>query len=188
MPWNKPEVEGNRCEASRSDRPRIPLVRETDRSWESCRRSSGRRLPRPRWLRTRTALCSSRWSPIPLDQPLARRACACAGLAHSAPRSRTWSRRPPTVPEGSRAYGLGALRRELQRLSQAREGTRNHQLNTASFNMGRLVAAGAICEQEAAAALIEQGQRIGLGATECERTVASGISAGMEQPRELGPG
>jgi hypothetical protein len=93
--------------------------------------------------------------------------------------------RPRTVPEGSRAYGLGALRRELQRLSQARDGTRNHQLNTASFNMGRLVAAGAICEQEAAAALIEQGQRIGLEATECERTVASGISAGMEQPRGI---
>jgi hypothetical protein len=36
--------------------------------------------------------------------------------------------------------------------------------------MGRLVAAGALCEQEAAAALIEQGQRIGLGPTECERT------------------
>ena len=88
--------------------------------------------------------------------------------------------RPRTVPEGSRAYGLGALRRELQRLSQAREGTRNHQLNTASFNMGRLVAVGALCEQEAAAALIEQGQRIGLGATECERTVASGLSAGIE--------
>jgi hypothetical protein len=44
--------------------------------------------------------------------------------------------------------------------------------------MGRLVAAGAICEQEAAAALIEEAQRIGLGATECERTVASGISEG----------
>jgi hypothetical protein len=93
--------------------------------------------------------------------------------------------RPTTVPEGSRAYGLGALRRELQRLSQAKEGTRNHQLNTASFNMGRLVTAGAICEQEAAAALIEQGQRIGLGATECERTVASGLAAGMENPRSL---
>jgi hypothetical protein len=51
--------------------------------------------------------------------------------------------------------------------------------------MGRLVAAGAICEQEAAAALIEQGQRIGLEATECERTVASGLSAGMEQPKGI---
>jgi hypothetical protein len=46
--------------------------------------------------------------------------------------------------------------------------------------MGRLVAVGALCEQEAAAALIEQGQRIGLGPTECERTVASGLSAGIE--------
>jgi hypothetical protein len=87
-----------------------------------------------------------------------------------------------------RAYGLGALRRVPQRLSQAREGTRNHQLNTASFNMGRLVAAGAIYEQEAADALIEQGQRIGRGATGCERTVASGLSEGMEQPRGLGIG
>jgi hypothetical protein len=51
--------------------------------------------------------------------------------------------------------------------------------------MGRLVAAGAICEQEAAAALIEQGHRIGLGGTECERTVASGMTAGMEQPRAM---
>jgi Bifunctional DNA primase/polymerase, N-terminal len=93
--------------------------------------------------------------------------------------------RSRTVPEESRAYGLGALRRELQRLSQTKEGARNHQLNVASFNMGRLVAAGAICEQEAAAALIEQGQRIGLGTSECERTVASGLSAGMESPRTL---
>ena len=46
--------------------------------------------------------------------------------------------------------------------------------------MGRLLAAGALCEQKAAAALIEQGQRIGLGPTECERTVASGLSAGIE--------
>jgi len=46
--------------------------------------------------------------------------------------------------------------------------------------MGWLVAAGALCEQKAAAALIEQGQRIGLGPTECERTVASGLSAGTE--------
>jgi hypothetical protein len=94
--------------------------------------------------------------------------------------------RPRAVPEGSRAYGLGALGRELQRLSQTREGSRNHQLNVASFNMGRLVAAGDIDETEAASALIEQGQRIGLGATEYERTVASGLGAGMQQPRGLG--
>jgi hypothetical protein len=83
----------------------------------------------------------------------------------------------------SRAYGVGALRRELQRLSLAKEGTRNHQLNVSSFNMGRLVAAGGIDERHVANALIEEGQRIGLGATECERTVASGMTAGMECSR-----
>jgi hypothetical protein len=94
----------------------------------------------------------------------------------------------PAAPElvRSRAYGAGALRRELQRLSQAMEGSRNDRLNIASFNMGRLVAAGAIDEQEVAAALIEQGQRIGLGAIECERTVASGPTAGMRRLPALG--
>ena len=87
---------------------------------------------------------------------------------------------PGAELQRSRAYGAGALRRELQRLALAKEGTRNHQLNVSSFNMGRLVAAGAIDEQEVAAALIKEGKRIGLGTTECERTVVSGMTAGME--------
>jgi hypothetical protein len=87
---------------------------------------------------------------------------------------------PNAELQRSRAYGVGALRRELQRLALAKEGTRNYQLNVSSFNMGRLVAAGAIDEQEVAAALIEEGKRIGLGTTECDRTVTSGMTAGME--------
>jgi len=51
--------------------------------------------------------------------------------------------------------------------------------------MGRLVAAGAIDEQEVAAALIEEGKRIGLRTTECERTVTSGMTAGMECSRSV---
>ena len=90
---------------------------------------------------------------------------------------------PGAELQRSRAYGAGALRRELQRLALAKEGTRNHQLNVSSFNMGRLVAAGAIDEQEVAAALIKEGKRIGLGTTECERTVTSGMTAGMECSR-----
>ena len=70
---------------------------------------------------------------------------------------------PQWCSRGPGPTDLARYAESLQRLSQAREGTRNHQLNTASFNMGRLVAAGAIEEREAAAALIEQGQRIGLG-------------------------
>ena len=92
---------------------------------------------------------------------------------------------PRAELQRSRAYGAGALRRELQRLSLAKEGARNHQLNVSSFNMGRLVAAGAIEEEEVAAALIEEGRRIGLGMIECERTVASGMTAGMKCSRSV---
>jgi hypothetical protein len=83
------------------------------------------------------------------------------------------------------AYGRAALRRELERLSQATEGTRNHSLNKAAFALGQLVATGALDEEETAATLIAEGQLLGLGVLECERTVASGMTAGMEQPRGL---
>jgi hypothetical protein len=49
----------------------------------------------------------------------------------------------------------------------------------------RCCAVGALDHHETAAALIEQGEALGLTAIECERTVASGLAAGMEQPRSL---
>jgi hypothetical protein len=82
------------------------------------------------------------------------------------------------------AYGRVALRRELARLSQAIEGTRNDCLNKAAFTLGQLVAIGALDEDETATTLIAEGQLLGLGVTETERTVLSGLRAGMEQPRE----
>jgi hypothetical protein len=94
--------------------------------------------------------------------------------------------RPRAVPGGPEPTDLERCAESFSGSPQTREGSRNHQLNVASFNMGRLVAAGDIDETEAASALIEQGQRIGLGATECERTVASGLGAGMQQPRGFG--
>jgi len=51
-----------------------------------------------------------------------------------------------------------------------------------------LVATGALSEDETAAALIATGQGLGLGERECERTVASGLTAGMELPRTLALG
>ena len=85
----------------------------------------------------------------------------------------------------SSAYGQAALRRELERLAQTQNGTRNDQLNKAAFSLGQLVASGALNETETTAALIQAGQDLGLGLNECERTVASGLSAGMEQPRSF---
>jgi len=88
----------------------------------------------------------------------------------------------------SSAYGQAALRRELERLAQTQNGTRNDQLNKAAFSLGQLVASGALNETETTAALIQAGQDLGLGLNECERTVASGLTAGMEQPRGLSIG
>jgi len=95
-----------------------------------CGRSSGRRLPGPKWLCTRTALCPSRGSPIPVDQPLARRACARAGLAHSAPCLRTSA---STAPNGAR--GVQGLRtwRATPRASAALPGKGRHPQSPAQY-------------------------------------------------------
>jgi hypothetical protein len=92
------------------------------------------------------------------------------------------------VPVGPRttAYGCAALRRALERLAQAPSGTRNDSLNRAAFALGQLVAA--LDEVETTAALTQAGQDLGLGLTECERTLASGLSAGMEQSRGMAIG
>jgi hypothetical protein len=82
-------------------------------------------------------------------------------------------------------YGRAALRHELERLSQAVPGTRNDSLNRASFALGQLVAASALDKDEATAALTAEGQRLGLGLREVERTVASGMTAEMQRPRGL---
>jgi hypothetical protein len=66
-----------------------------------------------------------------------------------------------------------------------KEGTRNNQLNASSFALGQLIADGALDRDETAAALIAEGQRLGLGQRECERTVTSGMTAGMTQPRGI---
>jgi hypothetical protein len=47
------------------------------------------------------------------------------------------------------------------------------------------VASGALEEGPTAEAFLDAGLRLGLGERECERTIASGLSAGMEQPRVL---
>ena len=86
--------------------------------------------------------------------------------------------RPPRPGPRTSAYGRAALRHELERLAQAKEGTRNDQLNRCSFSLGQLVALGEIDEQETASALIAEGLLLGLGVKECERTVASGLTAG----------
>jgi hypothetical protein len=63
--------------------------------------------------------------------------------------------------------------------------TRIERLTYRRSASARCCAVGALDHHETAAALIEQGEALGLTAMECERTVASGLAAGMEQPRSL---
>jgi hypothetical protein len=102
-------------------------------------------------------------------------------------RTRELPVRAADFPVGPRttAYGRAALRRELESLSRAQPGTRNDHLNRAAFALGQLVGSGVLEEQQTAAELQVTGLALGLGERECERTIASGLNAGMEAPRSL---
>lgn len=90
---------------------------------------------------------------------------------------------PP--PEALSRYGTAALDRELADLARAVEGTRNDSLNRAAFKLGQLVGAGALDAEQVADRLEEVGTRLGLGPAEVRRTIASGLTAGVEHPRSV---
>jgi hypothetical protein len=124
-----------------------------------------------------------------------------SSVVDASPESKCDERMPTPVPKRDRgregkcqsgcgsgratAYGRAALRRELDELGQAVQGTRNDSLNRAAFALGQLVASGALEEGSTADALLDAGLRLGLGERECERTIASGMGAGMDTPRSL---
>ncbi len=82
------------------------------------------------------------------------------------------------------AYAEAALDGELEILASTREGARNHQLNASAFALGQMVGAGWLAEAEVRAELREAALKNGLGEHEVEATLASGLAAGMSQPRE----
>ncbi len=92
------------------------------------------------------------------------------------------ARVPVDAVRGTR-YAVGALRRQLSELLDAKEGTRNDTLNKSAFVIGQLVGAGVLDREGAAAVLEDAGQRIGLSPGEVRRSVASGLGAGARCPR-----
>ncbi len=92
---------------------------------------------------------------------------------------------PATLPRhaGRTGYGAAALERELGRLALATEGTRNQQLNASAHSLGQLVAAEQLDAKEVVVALLAVGRQIGLTDQECERTIESGMRAGIRRPR-----
>jgi hypothetical protein len=79
----------------------------------------------------------------------------------------------------STAYGIAALRAEIDILLRTPVGRRNDQLNRAAFRVGQLIAAGQLAGSHARQQLEVAGSWIGLETRETRRTAKSGIEAGM---------
>lgn len=92
---------------------------------------------------------------------------------------------PADPPDNVERYVAAAVTAELRNVEDAAEGTRNDQLNRASFNVAQFVAVGAVPDDWARSQLEARAVNAGLSATEARRTIESGFRAGLAHPREL---
>lgn len=83
------------------------------------------------------------------------------------------------------AYASVALERELVKLSECGNGTRNKQLNESALKLGHIIGAGWINETTVEHALLTTAMAIGLPKHEAIATINSGISAGRKEPTVL---
>lgn len=102
----------------------------------------------------------------------------------SPPQREASAERPPIRLDAS-AYARAALAGECAAVAGTAEGSRNHRLNRAAFAAGTLVGAGALDSAAATEALVNAALRSGLPESEARRTIASGLAAGVERPRQL---
>jgi hypothetical protein len=91
---------------------------------------------------------------------------------------------PDISLQGTTAYGQRALEQEITAVTLAVEGTRNDTLNTASFALGQLVSGGEIDHHDAYASLTAAARAAGLPQAESQKTIASGFTAGLAEPRQ----
>lgn len=96
-----------------------------------------------------------------------------------APRQRT----SETAPVDK--YVASAVDREIGRVTAADEGTRNGTLNEAAFSLGQFVGAGQATKSEVERRLLMAATRSGLPEREARATIESGLTAGIQQPRDL---
>ncbi len=90
---------------------------------------------------------------------------------------------PATVSPGSGTpYGRQAMTNVLQRLAGTPNGSRNHGLNRAAFDLGQLIASGHLTESEVRQRLYGTARAMGLEPLETRKTLESGMAAGLLQP------
>jgi hypothetical protein len=94
---------------------------------------------------------------------------------------------PGRRPAGrSKGHALVVLEREASRVRTARPGTRNSTLNLVAFRLGQLIGTRALDRTAVEIALTGAALAAGLGEREVERTIRSGLEAGLSRPRSLG--
>lgn len=81
-------------------------------------------------------------------------------------------------------YGAKALKDEAEKVCCASEGIRNDTLNQAAFSLGQLVAGGVLSKAEVENELSKAALAAGLSQSETQKTIASGLNAGMQTPRQ----
>jgi hypothetical protein len=82
------------------------------------------------------------------------------------------------------AYGQRAFNDEIANVRSAGKGGRNNQLNDSAFRLGQLVEMGKLDRKTVEAGLKLAAEQAGLPADESEKTIRSGIEAGIAKPRD----
>ena len=101
------------------------------------------------------------------------------------PKPRPAPKRMHATLDVASTYVEAALTGEWQAVKNSREGTRNPQLNRSAFNLGTLVGAGLVTDDEAIGTLLDAVSRQAkpLPDGEARRTIHSGLEAGKQHPR-----
>lgn len=91
------------------------------------------------------------------------------------------------ILKGLSPYLSAALVGEVVKVAQASEGTRNNTLNTAAVKIGRFVGSGALNGDEVMRELLRAATSTGLPEPEAMKTIVSGLTKGISEPRTPPP-
>ncbi|MCF6199561.1 MAG: DUF927 domain-containing protein [Hyphomicrobiaceae bacterium] len=83
------------------------------------------------------------------------------------------------------AYVSRIIEDELAAVREAGRGGRNPQLNKSAYAIGQILVAGDQLESEVFQRLMEAARDCGLETNEAKQTIESGLSAGMNSPRDF---
>ncbi|MCR9151915.1 MAG: phage/plasmid primase, P4 family [Rhodobacteraceae bacterium] len=87
------------------------------------------------------------------------------------------------INSGRDQWAAVALQDEIDAVRSAPVGQRNKALNRAAFNLGQIVGGGGLAEDLVRDRLTQAGRMAGLEPGEIPKTIDSGLSKGMAQPR-----